>query len=617
MAKMRFAKVVAVMVAVAVVAVGCSSRKKKKHTPQSLAITTTSLPDATEGVAYSYTLSASGGNSSNYSWSISGQPLWLSINSATGELSGTPPAGSGGTSTFTVEVTDGQQTASRQFDLVVNPAGVATGDWYVDATNGSNSNSGTSWSEAFKTIAHALNVAQNGDTIVVADGTYYEHDLDFRGKKVHLRSANGAANCIIDCQQQGRAFRFHSGETADSILEGFTIQNGRVEDTYGGAIVCENNSSPTITNCVFENNEAVDTDGSCDDGDGGAIYCDASSPRISDCTFSGNSATGGESCGGAICCRNSSSLTIANCTFDGNESLDSGGAIYCDASSMTVSDCTFSSNSASGGFGYGGAIYCYPSSSMTLTDCTFTFNTATTNGGAILCWGSSLSITNCAFSDNSVTNWDGGAILSKGSDLTATNCVFGGNGADAGGAISCDGGNLTLTNCTFSGNIGKGRINAKGGAIYCKSISPRINNCTFYSNSAGYGGAIYCFDNSTPTLSNCILWRNSADTSGNEIYADSGCTVTLNHCCVDNSAGAYDGSGAVDDSNNCIYDDPLFVDAANGDYHLKDSSPCIDAGDNSLVTSGVDKDLDGNQRIVDGDSNGTATVDIGAYEYQP
>ncbi|RKY16379.1 MAG: hypothetical protein DRP63_05500, partial [Planctomycetota bacterium] len=128
MAKMRFAKVVAVMVAVAVVAVGCSSRKKKKHTPQSLAITTTSLPDATEGVAYSYTLSASGGNSSNYSWSISGQPLWLSINSATGELSGTPPAGSGGTSTFTVEVTDGQQTASRQFDLVVNPAGVATGD---------------------------------------------------------------------------------------------------------------------------------------------------------------------------------------------------------------------------------------------------------------------------------------------------------------------------------------------------------------------------------------------------------------------------------------------------------------------------------------------------------
>ncbi|RKY13364.1 MAG: hypothetical protein DRP82_05480, partial [Planctomycetota bacterium] len=63
--------------------------------------------------------------------------------------------------------------------------------------------------------------------------------------------------------------------------------------------------------------------------------------------------------------------------------------------------------------------------------------------------------------------------------------------------------------------------------------------------------------------------------------------------------------------SNCIHSDPQFVDAANGDYHLKDTSPCIDAGDNSLVPSGVDKDLDGNPRIVNG------TVDIGAYEYQP
>jgi len=58
------------------------------------------------------------------------------------------------------------------------------------------------------------------------------------------------------------------------------------------------------------------------------------------------------------------------------------------------------------------------------------------------------------------------------------------------------------------------------------------------------------------------------------------------------------------------------VDAANGDYHLQGASPCIDAGDNSLVPGGVNSDLDGNQRIVDGNNDGTATVDIGAYEKQ-
>jgi len=92
----------------------------------------------------------------------------------------------------------------------------------------------------------------------------------------------------------------------------------------------------------------------------------------------------------------------------------------------------------------------------------------------------------------------------------------------------------------------------------------------------------------------------------------------LNYCCVDKTGYGF-GAGvpttAIDDSNNCVFADPQFVDAAGGDYHLKDTSPCIDAGDNSLVPSSVVKDLDGNQRIVDGNNNGTPAVDIGAYEY--
>jgi len=290
---------------------------------------------------------------------------------------------------------------------------------------------------------------------------------------------------VIDCQASGRAFYFHNGETKDCVIDNFTIQNGKVEDTGGGAILCENNSSPTITNCVFQNNEAVDTNGTNDSENGGAIYCDSSSPTIVNCAFSGNSA-------------------------------ENGGAIYCNSSSPSITNCTFRGNSANQ---YGGALLCEDSSS------------------------------------------------------------------------------LTVTNCEFSGNS----AGSDGGAMGCASSSSTLNNCTFGGNSTS---AIWCAAIYNMTLNNCILWDG-----GHEIYVMVGYAPTLNYCCVDPT-----GLGGVT-LNNCIHADPQFVDAAGGDYHLKPSSPCIDAGNNTSVGADVTTDLDGNNRIVDGNGDETATVDIGAYEF--
>jgi hypothetical protein len=70
--------------------------------------------------------------------------------------------------------------------------------------------------------------------------------------------------------------------------------------------------------------------------------------------------------------------------------------------------------------------------------------------------------------------------------------------------------------------------------------------------------------------------------------------------------GSYAGTGNIDA-------DPLFVSTA--DLHLQSTSPCIDAGSNAAVPSGVTTDLDGDPRIVDGpDADSIATVDMGAYE---
>ncbi|RKY13360.1 MAG: hypothetical protein DRP63_09655 [Planctomycetota bacterium] len=226
-----------------------------------------------------------------------------------------------------------------------------------------------------------------------------------------------------------------------------------------------------------------------------------------------------------------------------------------------------------------------------IINCTFVGNSVEFYGGAIACEGSSPSIIGCSFSGNS-THLDGGALF----------CWMGGS--------------PLIANCVFSGNT----ASRDGGAIYVVFSSSSIINCTFSGNNANSGGgAICCSNQGTATLYNSILWGNFAG-SGDEIYVlYSTGSSTLNYCCVDNTGYGF-ASGVptttIDDSNNCISVDPQFVDAAGGDYHLKDTSPCIDAGDNSYVPSGVDEDLDGNERIVDGDNDGNAVVDIGAYEHQ-
>jgi len=186
----------------------------------------------------------------------------------------------------------------------------------------------------FDNIQAGIDAASDGDIVVVESGTYTgygNHDIDFQGKAIIVRSVNGPNTCRIDCAQEGRGVLFHSGEQATSVLDGFTITNGFAEQ--GGGICCTEMSSPTIANCVLQENRA--------DHGGGGIYLSASKPTLAECAFIGNRGTSYQ------VRDDEGTRTIRAC----------GGALLADSSFPTIHDCVFDKNLAMGRWGrlqYGG-----------------------------------------------------------------------------------------------------------------------------------------------------------------------------------------------------------------------------------------------------------------------
>ena len=277
-----------------------------------------------------------------------------------------------------------------------------------------------------------------------------------------------------------------------------------------------------------------------------------------------------------------SSPTVANCTFSGNMAYfvdevltGAGGGIYNRNASPAVTDCAFLGNSAF----FGGGMF-NVDSSPAVTNCIFSGNSVATEGGGMLNYGSSPAVTNCTFSGN-WTNW---------------------GGSHGGGMYNWASSSPLVTNCTFLDN----RAKDDGGGMANEYSSPTLVNCTFSGNRSEYasGGGLYNTYSSSPTLTNCILWGDTAGGLPEEMYnhdADSVPVVTYSDI-----QGGYSGTGNIDD-------DPLFVDAVNGDLHLSAESPCIDAGSNDAPHL-PDGDFEGQTRIVDGDRDGTATVDMGVDE---
>lgn len=293
-----------------------------------------------------------------------------------------------------------------------------------------------------------------------------------------------------------------------------------------------------------------------------------------------------------------------------------GGGVWVMNCSPTFRFCHFNDNFTHNEYlnGSGGAI-CTESGCFSLIEFNHIVrNQADGGGGISVGWESDPVIRYNIIEDNEAFLSGGGIYVSANAQATIYGNVIRNNTSSGPGG----GGGITLWSLTiwygkFSYLFDNLIINNRaiysgsapgGGGIFSNHDTSRIYNNTIVGNEASQGGGLYVGTASflPPLVTNSIFWDNTAPT-GPQIYADPlyGSTVTVTYCDVE---GGYSGTGNIDV-------DPLFSDAAAGDFHLTWGSLCKNAGDNSILGTLIEEDFEGDPRIWDG------TVDIGADEFHP
>ena len=492
-------------------------------------------------------------------------------------------------------------------------------------------------------LREAISNANAGDTIRFDAGlanqtiTLTSGEIEIGiGKDLVIDGAD-AANLTISGNNASRIFHVQSASAnpTDVTFANLTLTNGNT-DERGGAIRTQHQAKLIIDNVDFTNNTA-------DDG-GGAIYS-AFEGRltVSDSKFEGNEAIAGndERGAGAIGFFGPDRLTVTNSDFINNRGIV-GGAINSLNAELIVENSRFINNDTLAATfatgeprdflrGFGGAIYtdrastnnAATSGTIRITDSVFEGNSGRGEGGAAYLFTDPrdrVIIEGSTFDGNESKALTGGGAGGKAGavivltntgtnqGLTITDTTFANNTAEAqGGALWLMRTPTTVTNTVFSGNQAPNNF---GGAVTVFNAPIDINHTTFANNSAEFSGALAQGSNNLATVANTIFDNNTSTNTG----------VSFNNNPQTNRPINDGGNNLQSPGEPPIAPGITLADPVLGPLQLVDGvlvhpllvgSPAIDAGANTSLTT----DRRGATRPQDGDLNGSAIADIGAFEF--
>jgi len=469
----------------------------------------------------------------------------------------------------------------------------------------------------FPTIQAAIDAADHGDRVVLADGVYTgpgNYEIDFAGKTVTVTGGHDPASCIIDVAGRALGVTFFEREGPGSILENVTVRGA------SNAGIAISDASPALRGCIIEDNGPISS---------GILIMRQSRPLIEDCVIRGNTANFS---GGGIRSIDGASPQITRCLIANNFSSARGGGVYAASGATRIVGSTIENNTATNG---GGGI-------------AFRAGTPSVEGSAVQ--------RNRAESASGVIGSGGGISSVRTIGVVANTLIEGNVAGDAGGGVYLEDGDTRLVNCTIIGN----HAATRGGGVYqagdgrdvwaccrfegCEDLVTQFeceNNggiwypgldcpdvtcgtlscclpeggcsdlsfieCAFAGGEPHLDGTQCALADCRPTVGNSIVWSNRASSGRGSNLFNGGPFLSAMHSII--------GGGWPGVDNTIV--DPTFIQMGEwtsgdtwiaGDHRLVGGSAGVNSGRNATVADLSPSDLDGHPRILCGQ------VDRGAYE---